>query len=188
MKPEVLVIGANPACLLRDADGAPTAFASLWRVDWSPHGDGWALVLGAAGAEEALVLAEDVGLGGWLADVFNRHFGEHAGLPFGDPKPELATFDVSLDLRAGLRATVESARVAVEVEISEPLSRDVVEVADIALGEQTLDLFNVTFPCRHARVVVDGRALPGRPTVTGVPDEASSTAFLAVSEVWTRAR
>lgn len=40
----VVLVGANPGLLLR-ADGAVTAFASLWQVDYSARETGRALVL-----------------------------------------------------------------------------------------------------------------------------------------------
>jgi hypothetical protein len=173
----VVLTGANPGVLLRDA-GAVTAFASVWQVDWSERGAGRAIVLWHAG--RVRLLGPDPLLAGWLADTFVRHFGEVDGLPWQPGPVERA--DVELDLDLGRGMVAKAADVTVEVE--DVLDRRPFATNGLTLGGVDYALANVYAPCRTARITVGGAAVPGAPDVDEA--EPSSTAFLAVTESWTR--
>jgi hypothetical protein len=164
---EIVFIGANPAVLLRGPDG-PTAFASLWFVDWSPHGAGRVLVLVHDG--RVRVLGARPELGGWLAEKFVRHFGEVKELDWAEPEYEITEIEATLDLVAGVVARAGDVRLA----ISEVTGRNPFRQDGLALGGVTYELSNVTMPCEHARIEVAGSRLGGEP----------DPAFLAVAEVW----
>jgi hypothetical protein len=173
----VVLTGANPGVLLRD-DGDVTAFASMWQVDWSERGPGRAIVLWHAG--RVRLLGRDPALAEWLAETFVRHFGEVEGLPW-DPVPaERADVQLDLDLGRGLVAKAAD----VTVEISDVLDRRPFAATGLTLGEVEYALSNVYAPCRTARITVAGTPVPGSPHVEEAT--SSSTAFLAVSESWTR--
>jgi len=103
-----LLVGANPGVRLF-ADGQVTAFASLWRVDWSVRGAGAAIVLWHAGVVR--LLTTDADLGRWLERDFTRHFPEVDSLAWTEPEPEVCEVDVSVDLTHGVRATGGDVRV-----------------------------------------------------------------------------
>ncbi|GLZ78014.1 hypothetical protein Afil01_28210 [Actinorhabdospora filicis] len=98
------LLGANPCVTLYD-DGAPTAYASVWRVDWSEQGGtGHVIVLGRP--DGVRVLGADRELSLWVANSFNRHLKGTAKL-FGWTEPEYTAAPVTwnLDLSTGLRAS-----------------------------------------------------------------------------------
>ena len=139
----------------------------------SPHLlAGTALVLSHGG--RVRVVTPEPGLGRWLADTFNRHFPEVAGLPWGEPAVTEAPVDIRLDAATALSATAAD----VTVEISGPLDRRRVDVD--AFPGNGLRLSTVYTPCAEGRLTIAGRTVDGAPRVTG----ASSTAFLADAEVW----
>jgi hypothetical protein len=171
----LVLTGANPGVLLR-ADGAVTAFASVWQVDWSERGSGRALVLWHDG--RVRLLGPDPGLSEWLAEEFVRHFGEVGGLPWEPAPPERADVEMDLDLGHGL--TAKAADVTVEIE--HVLDRRPFTQAGLRMGAAEYTLSTVYAPCRTARITVAGTAVPGAPEVDG----ESSTAFLATAETWIR--
>jgi hypothetical protein len=171
-------MGANPGLrLFREADAAPVAYASVWRVDWSQRGAGTAIVVWHEGRTR--VITATPALGRWLADEFNRHFPEVRGLPW--PEPELTETDVrvELDLATGMVATGSD----VEVRIADPMDRQLIVVDDFALGPAVNRLSTVYIPCRTGSLSIAGTAVEGSPRVRPGPDP-SSTAFLADAEVW----
>lgn len=173
----VVLVGANPGVLLRDS-GIVTAFASLWVVEWSERGSGRALVLWHDG--RVRLVGPDPALSGWLAETFVRHFGEVAGLPWA-PMSERADVEVDLDLTGGLSASAAD----VTLSVGDVLDRRVFAQDGLTLGGRSYDLSNVVAPCGTARITVGGTAVPGRPDVDSAAAEPSSSAFLAVAEVWT---
>ena len=179
----VRLVGANPGLLLH-ADGGggpPVAFVSAWRVDWSTHGRGSALVLWHAGRTQ--VVSPDPVLGEWLAAGFTRHFPEVRGLPWPPPEGTTAPVRMEIDLGAGMRA----AGGGIEVEITDPMDRRLVRVDDFDLGGTPNVLSTVYIPCRSGTLRVGGEQVAGVPQVTTSP-RASSTAFLADAEVWCHPR
>lgn len=174
----VVLVGANPGVLLRSG-GEVTAFASVWQVDWSERGSGPAVVLWHAG--RVRLLGPDPALSDWLADTFVQHFGEVGGLPW-EPVVEQTDVDLDLDLGRGLTARAAD----VTVEISGVLDRRVFSADDLTLGDVRYALANVYAPCRTARLTVGGEPVPGQPDVDDSSAQPSSSAFLAVAEVWSR--
>lgn len=179
----VELVGANPGVRLQAGveDDTATAFASVWRVDWSTHGQGTALVLWHDGRTRVVTPTAD--LGRWLAQRFTRHFPEVRGLPWPEPEITVAPVRLELDLAQGVRAEAAD----VEVEITDPLDHRLMRVDDFDLGGEPHELSNVYVPCRTGVVRLAGAAVPGVPKlVTG--ERPASTAFLADAEVWCRAR
>src|SRR5690606_2441247 len=96
-----VVVGANPGVVLYDG-AEPTAFASVWQVDWSPHGRGTAMVLWHD--DTVRVHGENVALSTWLEREFVRHFPEADGLAWPEPEVTDVPVHVEIDLGSGMRA------------------------------------------------------------------------------------
>ncbi|MCX9190105.1 hypothetical protein C3Y87_01495 [Carbonactinospora thermoautotrophica] len=179
MGKKVILVGANPAVLLQHG-GDPSAFASLWRVEWSERGSGDALIL--CHAHRVRVLGPDPEFGLWLAETFVRHFPEASGFEWPDPILEKAEPEIWLDPGRGLTASVSD----ITLELADILDRRLFHTDRLELGGVEYGLTHVYAPCARAHLTV------GRATVPGVPichsDEAGpvSSAFLAVAETWCR--
>lgn len=173
----IRMLGANPCVTLYEA-GTPTAYASMWRIDWSEQGGtGHAIVLGRPSGIR--VLGPDRGLSEWLANSFNRHLKGTAPL-FGWPEPEYTVAPVAfdLDLRTGLRASCAD----VEVELTDPFDRMLTRNDAYDLGGTPNVLSTVWMPCRGGTIRVGGEKLPGAPEVD--VEAPMSSAFIAEAEVW----
>jgi hypothetical protein len=170
----VLLVGSNPGLLLQ-VDDTATAFVSVWRVDWSTHGPGSAVVLWHDARTR--VITERPHLGRWLADAFTRHFPEVDGLPWPEPRVTTAPVTMHLDPEHGLLAEADDVR----VEITGPMDRRPVELPTFPGNGRRLT--NVYTPCRAGTLRLADRPVPGVPRVVTHP-RASSTAFLADAEVW----
>jgi hypothetical protein len=175
---QVRLIGANPFLTLY-RDRQPVAYASVWRVDWSERGSGRALVYGDAA--RVRVFGPDPELGRWLATTFNRHLADvTAGLPWREPEVVAAHVDWSLDLNSGMRAAAGG----VEVEVADPLDRQLTRNDAYDLGGESHVLSTVWMPCRTGSITIDGRRIEGSPLIT--QDPLYSSAAIADAEVWCR--
>ncbi|MDG6103530.1 hypothetical protein Daura_35450 [Dactylosporangium aurantiacum] len=161
----VLLVGANPGLTVR-RDGATVAFVSMWRVDWSPHGAGRAIVLWHEGRTGVVTATPE--LGRWLAGTFTRHFPEVEGLPWPEPVVTEAPVAFGLDLAAG--CTVTGGEVG--VELRGPSGHRLITVENFQ--GQELNLSTVYAKCAGGGLTIGGRPVPG--TVAG---------FVADAEVWT---
>lgn len=174
----IRLIGANPGLSLFVADGeTPSAYASVWRVDWSERGSGNAIVVWHDG--HLRVVGPNRELGEWLAGSFNRHFPEVRDLEWAEPEVTAAPVDFSSDLAKGIRA--EGADIVVSIE--DPIDRRLIRLDEFYLGTDTNLLSTVIAPCLRGSITVGGSSLPGDPRVSRDPP-ASSSAFLADAEVW----
>ncbi|GAB3749154.1 hypothetical protein [Microlunatus parietis] len=172
----VRLIGANPFLTLY-RDGAPVAYASVWRVDWSERGAGHALVYGDA--ERVRVIGPDPDLGLWLAESYNRYFQDVcAGLPWHEPELIKAPVDWHLDLATGLRAKADD----LEVEVADPIDRQLGRNDAYQLGEVTNILSTVWMPCRIGTIKINGEPVEGELKIT--TDPLYSSAAIADAEVW----
>jgi hypothetical protein len=177
---ELSFVGANPAALLYDGD-EPTAFVSVWQVDWSSEGAGGAIVLLRPG--ELRVLCDPPLLGRWLFDTFVTHVTELDKFPDCPARPavERTAVKIDLDLTSGLHATAGD----VNVRITGILDRRRKLENGLRLGNIPWSLSQVYMPCRSARIEAGGAVVPGTPKVKDASPPASS-AYLAVAETWAR--
>jgi hypothetical protein len=174
----LVLAGANPFVTLYDRD-APTAYASIWRVDWSAHGSGAAIVLWHGG--RLRVITDAPALGGWLERRFVRHFDEATALPsWPSPVVETARTTVSVDPASG--ATASGADV--QLRLAEPLDARPVGIADFPLDGVSHGLSMTVLPCAAAAITVDDQPVPGRPRVWQADGRPHSSAVTAVHESW----
>jgi hypothetical protein len=174
---KVVLVGANPGVQLFH-DDVVTAYASVWTVDWSTHGSGAAIVLWHDGAVR--VLTDHPDLGYWLERTFTRFFPEATGLPWPEPRVERRAVHITNDLARGTRARAGD----VSVRIANVLDRRAFATDDFDLGGRVHSLSLVTGPSASAAIAIRGRRLPGEIIRGGTPDRPSSSAFVAVAEVW----
>jgi hypothetical protein len=174
--PGVILVGANPGLLLHDA-GQPTAFASVWQVDWSPAGQGNVLILCRDG--RTLAHGRDERLCHWLVERFTRHFPESA-----DTGGAMEYVDGSVALEMDLGWGMRAGAADVVVELAQPLDLRVFRAERIDLAGTAYDLSNVLVPCAEGAISLDGMRLPGAPTRSEDGGRPSSSGFLAVAEVW----
>ncbi len=174
----VVLIGSNPGLLLH-RDDHPVAFASVWSVEWSRWGTGTAMVV--ATEDGWLTAGADEHFARILLDRFTRHFPESEGFEWdgrvqhvpGRPK-------VHIDAAKGMRASAPG----ITVDITDVLDRRHIVEPSFTLGTATVSLSNVYLPCAQGTITLDGEALDGAPAVGGTPERPTSSAYLAIAEVW----
>ncbi|GAB2596359.1 hypothetical protein [Kribbella endophytica] len=171
------LMGANPCVTLYDDAGRATAYASVWRVDWSLRGPGHALVLGTP--DRTRIIGPDASLGAWLGEEFNRHLTSVTdGIPWSTPEHTTAPVEFTLDLTKGFVAVADD----VKVEITTPIERYLTRNDEYDLGGTPNILSTVWIPCLSGTITAAGTQLAGQPKVdTSAP---MSTAFIADAEVW----
>ncbi|VXC54766.1 hypothetical protein [Aeromicrobium sp. 9AM] len=172
-----VLVGANPGLRLYDGETL-TAYVSVWRVDWSVHGSGTAVVLWRDG--QVHVYGADAELATWLEHDFVRHFPEADGLEWPDPVVVRQDVEVAIDLATGMHARTAG----LELHMSDVLDRRTFATDEFPLDGVDHSLSLVLAPCRSASLVDDGRRIAGVPQVSGTAERPSSSAFLAVAEVW----
>ena len=179
MAHDLAFIGANPSAVLWDGD-RPTAFVSVWQVDWSPEGSGGVVVLARTG--ELRVLCDPPIVGRWIYESFVQHSTELAlfDLP---PRPtvEQAPVKIDLDLVVGLTASAND----VSVRISGILERRRQLENGLRLGGVPWSRFHVYAPCRSARLEVARSVIPGTPRIAD-KNPLTSSASMSAAEVWAR--
>lgn len=173
-----LLVAANPAIQLFDTTGACTAYASCWRVDWSPQGTGTAIVLWQP--DGVTVHSADQALGAWLADRFVRHFPELNGLSWHLPRPRSHIAHIEVSLAVGMHARAGD----LEVSVEGVLDRRTFATDTFSLGGIDHSLSLVLAPCDSGGITLGGRALPGVIRLSGTAQRPSSSAFVTEAEVW----
>jgi hypothetical protein len=162
---------------------------SLFRAAFSPFGPGHALFLlvdpGAVGFDP-VVLTDAPELARWLQAGFQEHFGtdaSRAAIRAAVLRAD-ATFAPSGDPRREYRERVRALGFEVDLVWSqprEPIPADVPVERSLTRRHQMLSVF---VPCDDARIVVNGRRLPGtlvERELFGVPVRS---AWLAFGETW----
>ncbi|WP_214416576.1 hypothetical protein [Sphaerisporangium fuscum] len=173
-----LLAGANPYVTLYDGD-TPFGYASMWRVDWSTHGAGTVLVVWTPAGLR--VVGDDPRLAAWIEEHFVRNFDEARALPsWPAARVERAAVRLRVDPAEG--AFARTAGLA--VSISGPLDARPFALADFPLQGVSHGLSMQIIPCEHATITVDGRPVPGKPTVTRPGGRPVSSAVTTVHEAW----
>ncbi|WP_068253290.1 hypothetical protein [Janibacter corallicola] len=176
---DVVLIGANPGFQLFDGDRV-TAYVSAWRVDWSPHGSGTAVICWYR--EQVHVYSGDHALASWLERDFTRHFPEVEGLPWPAPILHRAPAHIDIDMASGARVRAGELSLAMgDVRDQRSFTTD-----DFPLGGVDHSLHLVLGPCFRGRGRIGGSMMEGGIVTSGTPERPSSSAFITEAEVWRR--
>lgn len=184
--------GENPGLYLKaDPAGDWTGLASLFRITWSPHGIGHALVLienpaATGAADHNLVLTDNEPMARWLVANFLACFGAFRGRPALDM---LAFHPLESVTRHGDTRTCYGERVLGHGQVVElswgglgtPYAVDYPPALSATGRHQMLSLF---VDSADATITLNGRVLPGRVMPRPVAGRDCSSAFLAFSETW----
>ncbi|MGO1974628.1 MAG: hypothetical protein ACTH2Q_16850 [Propionibacteriaceae bacterium] len=173
-----ILVGANPAIQLFDDAGDPTAYLSCWRVDWSTHGRGDAIVLWRP--DEVAVYGAARQLSLWLANHFVAHFPELDGQPWPKPRFHRRHVAIEVDLDRGMRARAGE----VQATISGILDLRTFSTDEFPLDGIDHSLSMVLGPCETGEILRHGQAMPGSVQHSGTSDRPSSSAFVTDAEVW----
>jgi hypothetical protein len=165
---------------LYDPSGACTAYASLWRVDWSTMGAGSAIVLWRPGS--VTVFGEDPLLAHHLAEGYVRHFPELEDQPWHTMTFVESPVQLDIDLASGVKATA----LDVEVTMAEVLDRRAFMSDEFPLADVEHSLSLVLGPCGAGAITVAGEPVGGVVKVGGTAERPQSSAYIAVAEVWRR--
>ena len=176
-----VLVGANPGIQHYDAAGACTAYASVWRVDWSTHGSGAVPhPLHGRWCDDSRRTEPSwpSGCGRTTRSTSVRS----ANCP--DPCPLLMhrrqPVKIDLDLATGLVARAGD----IVVRMNGVLDRRWVDVAEFELGHRVESLNFVVGPCADGSISQAGRRLPGAVVNYNNPDKPWTSAYLSQAEVW----
>jgi len=188
--------GDNPGIYLKqDPDGPFTTLSLFFRVLFSPHGRGTAmLVLGdpdqPCGWPQArnICITDNQALTRYLIDAFVANmpaFRGRAGLPHARFLPLTAARSVG-DTTSRYAEVVESDGLVAEMAWQDIGAPFAVEVRQDQSSTGTHEMVSIFMEARSAQVTVAGQALAGRVTDRQMFGRTISTAFLALSETWIR--
>jgi len=190
--------GENPGIMLKEREDGPwSALALFFRIAWSPHGRGTALMLyeqpdvGRTMPDaHNVVITDNEPMARYLMRDFVAKFGV-----FG----EVAAFAAMhyLPLTSAMTSGDPCGNRVVESVTSGSLS---VELVWEALGRPTAlelppelsgtgehTMFSLLVEARRAAILINGRRLPGSPVPREQAGIQTTTAFLYYAESWLRA-
>ena len=186
--------GDNPGIYLKDAADGPFISLMVWfRIAWSRHGKGNALVLfedprrAVAWPEVAnFCISDNEPLARYLVDNFCKKFGVFRDAKAFDSLcylPMLAHQSGGDNLRS---SSVSVAAPGLQVELvwdqlGKPFAADVLPDMS-ATGAH--EMYSVFVESADASISVNGRRLRGRPYPRPFMGRQASSAFLAFSETW----
>lgn len=174
----VLFVGAMPwVQLFRDEQR--TGWASVIHADWTPHGPGRFLTLRRDG--RCRIVGTNEPLADWLWQWYIQPSMTASGEPWQREPFESGEVDLEIDLTTGLTARGGG----IEVEISEPIDRQLIRREEYPLGDFRPTASWVRVSCARARIMVDGQPLPGQPSRATDSYGPRSSAQINVAEVWT---
>jgi hypothetical protein len=194
---EVEWTGENPGISLKEDPAGPfTTLASFFRVMFSPHGRGHALVLMRSPQEASpppeqgnVCLTDNEPLARWLVAHYVSHFGAWRGLPglAGLQYRALDSVESRGDAITAYGETVRAGALTVALDwtgLGKPFCFALTP-AQSATGLHHMPTLFVG--CDRAAVTVNGVARHGAPIPREVAGQRISTAMLAFSETWIRA-
>lgn len=190
--------GDNPGIMLKEQDEGPwSALALFFRIAWSPHGRGTALVLYeqpdvgiATPAVNNVVIGDNEPLTRYLMSDFVGKFGVFGEVAaFKGMRHLPLTHSATTGDPCGNRVTetVASGSLCVEL-VWEGLGRPTaLELPPELSGTGAHTMFSLLVESRQAAIMVNGRRLPGRPVAREQAGIQTTTAFLYYAESWLRA-
>jgi hypothetical protein len=187
--------GENPGILLKERpDGPWSTLALFFRIFWSPAGRGTVLLLyekpdQAVTLPDAcnVVISDNEPLARFLMDGFVARLGGAFG---GSPAFQAVRYlpmtagGPSGDPRSSYRETVRSDDIEVELVWSELGTPTALELPRALTGTKAHEMFSLLVESRDARILLNGRRLPGVPVPREQAGVQTTTAFLYFSETW----
>lgn len=185
--------GENPGIYLKESqDGPFVALASFFRVVFSPHGVGKAVVVCAqpTKAEGApagnFVLTDNEGLARFLVKDFVAHFGAFKGLPAMGALSylKLDRAETRGDAKANWIEALQGGGKQVEMTWSDLGKPQCVDVPPAQSATGKHQMYSLFLHAKTGTIKLDGKPLPGRAFDRPFFGATGSTAFLAFSETW----
>jgi hypothetical protein len=173
----VFFIGAMPWVRLFDGQQL-TCWASVIHADWSLHGPGRLIILRQNGRRR--ILGTNKGMLDWLEQWLLR--------PEGNEKSSAARDDFEqrdVELEINPEVGMKAAAGDIQVEINGALDRQLIRRERYPLGDFFPTASWVRIACMQARVIVDGKSIPGNPNLSTDSFGRFSTAQINIAEVWT---
>ncbi|MCW8088325.1 hypothetical protein [Sabulicella glaciei] len=190
--------GENPGISLKESpDGPFTTLASFFRVVLSPHGRGHALVLLLSPQDEKpksdrpnVCLTDNEPLARWLVSDYVAHFGAWRGLPGlrGLEYRPLDSVASGGDAITHYSETVQASGMTIALEWSGLRTPFCFALPPEQSATSRHHMPSLFVGCDTATVTVNGTRLPGAPTPREIVGHRITTAMLAFSETWIRAR
>lgn len=186
--------GENPGILLKNADGSFSAMALFFRVAWSPVGQGQVLLLygtpdavqGSADAPNVM-LADNLDLAAFLKDQFIGRLAAFRNAPAFDTlpmRPARAVRSSGDPMGHRYCETVSGEGVTVELVWEDLEPPKALELTPGQVGTGMHTMFTLLVPAKSARIIVNGRDLPGEVGTRVQAGFETTTAFLYFSETW----
>ena len=186
--------GENPGILLKDEYGQFSAMALFFRVAWSPAGIGQLLLLyGSPSSPHGSRNAPNIMIGDneHLANFLYINFiGKLAAFRNACPYNTL-TYTTALSITSSgdprshrYAETVVSSEHTIELiweKLEEPLALELMP-EQTGTGEHTM--FTLLVPSRQAKIIVNGKCLPGNIGSRVQAGITTTTAFLYFAETW----
>lgn len=190
----VVWTGENPGILLKeDPDGPLSAVALFFRIFYSPHGRGTALLLleqpnASSSVPEVanVMLTDNRPLGAYLMCTFIGKLPAFAGLP-GFGAAQLVDIEKATpegDPRTRYTESVSAAGIDVRLVWEELGTPTALELPAELTGGKENELYSLLVESRRAKIILNGRALPGEPFDRVQAGIETTTAFLYFSETW----
>ncbi|MEJ0069017.1 MAG: hypothetical protein WDO24_10130 [Pseudomonadota bacterium] len=189
--------GENPGIYLKETpDGDWVSLMCFFRITWSPHGVGHALVLLANPASDPkladrpnVCLTDNEPMARWLVEEFMSNFASFKDRKAVREMPYRPLEKVwrSGDCHRSYSEHVVGSGLDVTLtwsELGEPFAVDMPPEKS-ATGRH--EMYSLFLESTDAYGIVNGQRLPGRPMPRDFAGRNSSTAFLAFSESWIRA-
>lgn len=186
--------GENPGILLKDTNGGFSAMALFFRIAWSRAGQGHVLLLyGTPGAVTGtpqapnVILSDNPSLTSFLKESFISKLAAFSNAPAFPDLREIAAHSVR---RSGdpmgnrYKETISGGEYTVELVWEELEPPRALELTPEQVGTGEHIMFSLLVPARSARILVNGRALPGELGSREQAGEKTTTAFLYFSETW----
>ena len=184
--------GENPGMYLKDDPaGEWISLASFFRVTWSPHGIGHALVLledpaGQRPDANNLVLTDNEAMARYLVDGFAAHFAAFRGRALLKTLPyrPLDSVRRSGDTRTAYHEHLTGSGLEIDLRWGALGAPYAVDMQPDLTATGRHEMFSLFVDSDDAGCTVNGRALPGRVTPRVVAGREGRSAFLAFSETW----
>ena len=186
--------GENPGILLKNEAGGFSAMALFFRVAWSPAGQGQVLLLyGSPDRAEAtpeapnLLMSDNFELAGFLKDNFVAKLAAFRQAPAFDALRHVTATSVRTSgdpMSHRYAETISGEGLAVELVWEDLEAPRALELTPDQVGTREHVMFTLLVPARNARIIVNGRSLPGSVGTRVQAGMETSSAFLYFSETW----